>query len=346
LVGLSVYDHIEILMNASADAPAPVISVIIPTFHRPQGARNAVMSILAQQGAPSFEVLLIDNDAAASCAATAQELAQLCQATGVPFTYQIEPEAGVANVRNFAVKRARGAFVAFLDDDEVANPHWLAQMVAAQAATGADVVFGPQEARLPASVPEPRAYFQAFFSRQPEGPTRVIEEAYGCSNSFVRCDTVFVGDAPFDPTTNETGGEDDVLWADVRARGGTFAWAADALVYDDIPPGRATYAYMAKRSFAHGHYTSDQWFRGDQPRVLRGLLAMARGLLQALGMGIVTLVLFAIGHPQRAWALSKMMTGLGKVFWFGPFQMQLYGKAAQKKLKADAGAPAGQDPLH
>jgi len=35
-----------------------------------------------------------------------------------------------------------------------------------------------------------------------------------------------------------------------------------------------------------------------------------------------------------AWAYDKMWRGLGKVFWFGPFRVGLYGAAAQKKQLA------------
>ena len=37
------------------------ISVVIPTFRRPDGLRCAVQSVLAQEGAPDFEVIVVDN---------------------------------------------------------------------------------------------------------------------------------------------------------------------------------------------------------------------------------------------------------------------------------------------
>ncbi|RIJ43461.1 glycosyltransferase, partial [Maribellus luteus] len=54
-----------------------------------------------------------------------------------------EPEPGVANARNAALAVAKGAMIAFLDDDEEAPPGWLAALIAAQARLGADAVFGP-----------------------------------------------------------------------------------------------------------------------------------------------------------------------------------------------------------
>jgi succinoglycan biosynthesis protein ExoM len=309
-------------------ARSPVISVIIPTFHRPDGALSAVRSVFAQTDAPEFEVLLVDNDAAGS----ARPVADLLEAEApCSFRYAIEPAPGVANARNTAVGLARGLFIAFLDDDEVALPGWLSRLMAAQAQTGADVVFGPIEARLPDTTPEPRAYFQRFFSRRLDGPTRLIDEPYGCGNAFLRKATTLHSTTPFDVRTNQTGGEDDLLWREVVARGGRFGWAEDALVHEDVPPARANWRFMTRRAFSYGHNTTAQWFEGTQPNWLHGGLSMLRGITQAVVLAPLALVLTLIGHERRAWAYDKMLRGLGKVFWFGPFKVALYGEAALKQ---------------
>lgn len=310
--------------------PAPLITVIIPTFHRPAGAMAAVRSVLAQIGAPTFEILLVDNDRGQSCAPIA---AQLEKESHVPFTYAVEPVAGVANARNHAVSLAKGAFIAFLDDDEVAKPNWLADLIATQATTNADVVFGPIEARLPDDAAEPRSYFKAFFSRVLDGESRLIDKPYGCGNSLLKRETVLRGPTPFNPSTNETGGEDDLLWHDVRTWGGTFAWAKDAWVYEDVPSSRASWAYLTKRAFAYGHNTTAQWYDGAQRSYPQVAYSMVRGTLQALAMAPVSLILWVAHHEKRAWAFDKMMRGLGKVLWFGPFKVGFYGAAAQKKLR-------------
>lgn len=308
---------------------APLISVIVPTFHRPAGARAAIESVFAQENAPSFEILLVDNDHNRSCLTVAEELAKQ---SPVPFHYAVEGAAGVANARNTAVGLAKGRFIAFLDDDEVAKPHWLANLTAAQEQTKADVVFGPIEARLPATSAEPRSYFKDFFSRILDGETRVINEPYGCGNSLLNRETVLRGPTPFNPRTNETGGEDDLLWADVRARGGTFGWAKDAWVYEDVPESRATWAYVTRRSFAYGHHTSAQWHEGVNPSLPKLVYSMMRGLLQIALMAPLGAFLWVIRHEKRAWAFDKLMRGLGKVFWFGPFRQTFYGAAAQKNV--------------
>jgi succinoglycan biosynthesis protein ExoM len=319
-----------IVQTARAPQPQPLITVIIPTFHRPAGAMAAVRSVFEQIGAPSFEVLLVDNDSGRSCEPIALHLER---EANVPFRYEVEPAAGVANARNTAVSLAKGQFIAFLDDDEVAKPNWLKDLMDVQVQTKADVVFGPIEARLPDGAAQPRSYFQLFFSRSLEGPSRLIDKPYGCGNSLLKRDTVLKGPTPFNPSTNETGGEDDLLWHDVSAQGGTFAWAKDAWVYEDVPESRASWDYLTKRAFAYGHNTTSQWFDRADPSYGRVAYSMTRGALQALLMAPITLLLVMIGHEKRAWAFDKMMRGLGKVLWFGPFRVGFYGAAAQKKMQ-------------
>ena len=316
-------------MVSKSLSEAPFISVIIPTFHRPDGALAAVRSVLSQMDAPSLEIILVDNDANQSCKPASDQLS--LEAGQTPFTYALEPAAGVANARNKAVSLARGTFIAFLDDDEVATPNWLANLVKAQMETAADVVFGPIEARLPAEHKVPHTYFQNFFSRRLDGPTRLIATPYGCGNTLLKRDTVLTKAEPFNPAANETGGEDDILWREVVASGGSFGWAHDAWVYEDVPPCRATWAYLTKRAFAFGHNTTGQWYNRPDKDYVRMVISMLKGVVQTLALAPLVLLFWIARHDRLAWAYDKMWRGLGKIFWFGPFRVGFYGAAAQKK---------------
>lgn len=306
------------------------ISVIVLTFHRQQGALNSVRSVIGQIGAPRFEIILMDNDRGASAQASADILAQEAKAKQIDFTYAIEPEAGVANARNSAVKLAKGKFIAFLDDDEVALENWLEMLVAAQNETKAEVVFGPIEARLEQGYQEPHDFFKVFFSRLLEGPNRIIEKPYGCGNCLLAVAATKELPQPFNPMTNDTGGEDDLLWAYIASRGGKFGWAEKAWVYEDVPKNRATWGYLTLRGFAYGHNTTAQYFDAATPNYVAGFASMAKGVVQALVMAPVALLLWVLRHKQRAWAYDKMLRGLGKVFWGGPFKVKLYGNSQKK----------------
>jgi succinoglycan biosynthesis protein ExoM len=316
--------------SCQRDGSVPAVSVIIPTFHRPAGALAAVRSVFGQRGAPAFEVLLVDNDPSGSAVDVAERLAAEAP---VAFRYAREPRAGVANARNTAVALASAPLIAFLDDDEIASTGWLAALVKTQADLGADVVFGPIEAVLGAGAAEPRSHFQAFFSRRMEGADRLLEKPWGCGNSLLVKATALVGDTPFDPAANETGGEDDLLFQGVRGRGGTFGWSAAALVDEVVPDDRASWSYLTRRAFSYGHNTTSQWFESEDPKPLAGAVSMARGLVQGVVMAPVAGLLWLARHERRAWAYDKMLRGFGKLLWFGPFKQAFYGQAELERIE-------------
>ncbi len=111
----------------------PLFSILIPTRDRPALLRRALRSVLAQ-GGPDFEIVVAD-DGAGEGATQAMELddARISAfSTG---------ERGQVPARNMAVDRARGHFIAFLDDDDWwATPDHLARC-AAVLAEGADFAF-------------------------------------------------------------------------------------------------------------------------------------------------------------------------------------------------------------
>src|SRR5262249_20130420 len=116
------------------------ISVLIPTFRRPDSFIRAARSVFAQHCGEKIELIAIDNSPEGS----ALEAFRMLDAEApFPFRWAHAPKPGVAQARNVALSFARGEFVAWLDDDEEASPHWLAELLAVRKQTGAQSVFGP-----------------------------------------------------------------------------------------------------------------------------------------------------------------------------------------------------------
>jgi GT2 family glycosyltransferase len=103
----------------------PLASVVVLSFNRLDGLRRCLASLAAQTLDPlSFEVVVVD----VSSPPVDQVLA--------PFRQQLQlihhpaPNRGVAANRNVGAGRASGEVLAFLDDDCMASPTWLAELVA------------------------------------------------------------------------------------------------------------------------------------------------------------------------------------------------------------------------
>jgi O-antigen biosynthesis protein len=102
-------------------AAAPFISVIICTRDRPDQL-DTCLRFLGRQAYPRFEVVVVDN------APTSDAVRTLVKANkgGVPFRYVAEPQSGLQRARNAGIAAASGDVIAFLDDDEEPDSHWLA----------------------------------------------------------------------------------------------------------------------------------------------------------------------------------------------------------------------------
>jgi len=297
-----------------------IVSVIIPTFRRPDSFLRAARSVLAQRGV-AFELIAIDNSPEGSAHAAFQ---QIELESGIPFRWAHEPKPGVAQARNAALKLASGKLIAWLDDDEEAPPHWLASLVVIREQTGAQSVFGPVRARA-ASDAEHVRFYEALYSRSGPASSGFSPRAYGIGNSL-QSRTMFEEEG-FDTRADQTGGEDDklfALWAEAGAR---FAWAADAWVIEHLTPNRTRVAHGLKRAFAYGQGPCElAW-------TARNYVGLARHMIIGAGQAAVyaaaSAVVLAGSTPRALMLLDRAARGAGKVFWF--IEQRFYGEALARQ---------------
>lgn len=106
------------------------VSAIICTHNRDRYLGAAIDSLLAQEFAEEFEVIVVDN---ASSDRT-REVVEARLDAGLPYKrlrYVYESTTGLSVARNTGAKTAHSPILAYLDDDAVASPHWLQILYAA-----------------------------------------------------------------------------------------------------------------------------------------------------------------------------------------------------------------------
>ncbi|MEI6669194.1 MAG: glycosyltransferase family 2 protein [Acidobacteriota bacterium] len=114
--------------------PSPLVSVVIPAFNAEAYLAEAVESILTQTYDP-LEVIVVDDG---SSDGTADVLAGCARHDSrvIPVYRQ---HAGVTQTFAAGVGLARGAYIARMDDDDVAAPDRIAVQLAWMHSTGVDV---------------------------------------------------------------------------------------------------------------------------------------------------------------------------------------------------------------
>jgi tetratricopeptide (TPR) repeat protein len=102
---------------------APKVSVILPTFNRPERLAEAIDSVLAQTF-QDFEILVVND------AGTDVEAVVSARKSSGKITYvRHGKNKGLAAARNTGIRLARGEFITYLDDDDLFYPDHLQILV-------------------------------------------------------------------------------------------------------------------------------------------------------------------------------------------------------------------------
>jgi glycosyltransferase involved in cell wall biosynthesis len=128
---------------------SPHVTIAICTHDRCAILGRAVEGALAEAGRADAEVLVVDN---ASTDQTAGMLAAL-RRQAPALRVAVEPELGLSAARNRGLAEARGQVIAYLDDDAVPRPGWLAALRAPYAAPRIASVGGRVLLRFPSPPP-------------------------------------------------------------------------------------------------------------------------------------------------------------------------------------------------
>jgi len=310
------------------------ISIVIPTFQRPDGIKTALNSILIQNpGNHPLEIVVADNDPSGSARLYIEDFAKSCQ---YDVTYIHVPQPGVSNARNGALEHVRGRFIIFLDDDMQAREGWLETLLNTCLKYKAGIVFSAAIAKMP-NPGDPRnkymaPFFSSLFHNRKEG---LVNETLGTGGCLLDLNYCELPSPPFDTSLNETGGEDDILFDYLRRNGTKTAWSPEAMSWEIVPASRATPQYIWARNFAFGQGPTNI----HASRGLRGLPGIIRfmttGTIQLCLYTPICLVLKAVNHPAYVEYLARTARGLGKVFWSESLSPKFYGSAALKAEPAE-----------
>ncbi len=302
----------------------PLISIVIPTFRRPDLVEPLLTALCMQTheirgGKDQIEILLVDNCPDRSAADAFQAFQAEVTAAAGPVRYLSEPRKGVANARNHGVMHARGKYVVFIDDDELPAPGWLEAFVTLSYA-GAEAAFGRIEPDFAAPPPsDTAAAVDTIFSRRFPSASGVDITAMrawlGSGNSLFDRKLCLQGEMPFDTRFNG-GGEDVHLLRSLAAQGVRFTWCPEALVYEHVPVDRTKYEYVAQRKYHDGQLRCVVEAEAkDRLSAAKVALWMVIGIVQVGLHGGAAMLLRPLNLPQSRTHALKAWGGWGKIMW-------------------------------
>ncbi len=255
----------------------PMVSIIIPAYGRAEATRACIASLLAlDYPREQLEIIVVDD---ASQPPLAGALADL----PIRLLRQ-EQNAGQSVARNRAAQTARGALLAFIDNDCRADQHWLQRLVAVLD----DPTVGIAGGRVIAPpVNGPVAAFEAVRSPLDMGATAGVVGPGSVISYMPTCNLVVRRDLlmrlqGFDPAM--TLGEDvDFIWRALRTGvGARYVPTAQVIHYH-----RVQLSALLRRRADYGSSEADLQRRHPEGRRVMALPLVSLLVLLALtGLGI------------------------------------------------------------
>lgn len=286
------------------------VTVAVCTFRRPAALQRSLQGLCAQRrlAGVAVDVVVVDNDAAGSARAVV-EAARPASPWGL--RYVIEPRPGVASARNRCLAEAQSEWIAFVDDDEVPEPDWLAALLGVRQASAADAVFGAVVPQFAAPLPGWAANGALYTKRRFATGSVIGWEATYTANVLLSRRLLCLAGGAFDERFASSGGEDTLLFRRAARAGAKLVWCDEAVVHEHVPRARLRLSWLLRRAFRGGQ----NWVRiraEGSPRVWLPLAV--RGLASALVAAVLILPALVVSRGAAVRQAMRVAGGLGKVW--------------------------------
>lgn len=241
--------HPARLHTRPSPTPSTKVAICVCTCQRPKMLERCLVSLITQQVDATLDIHIIVASNGPTRAAEASEVVRgLSPASQFPITFTHDPAAGIARARNSAMLHALsiGAqWVAFIDDDEIADPEWIANLMAPEWRRF-PVLMGANVYQYPPHPP---------FWTLDKGDTALsaVDEGLLCktaSSGNVRFSTRLVtAGLRFDEELNLAGGEDNDFFSRAHEMGFQITRTYRAITREMVHAERLTYAYQIYRAY-------------------------------------------------------------------------------------------------
>ncbi len=237
----------------------PFISVIVATCFRERLLLECLGSVL-EQSHSDFEVLVVDQAPEPVLEFTLQKQFN----AGSRLRYLHLPSAGAARARNHGMAQAAASVVAFIDDDAVAEPHWLASLAAALAdpplpALVAGRILPAWTGTRPSWYPKEREFLLGLYDIG--GERRPLPDAdLPIAANMAGWRQIILDHGGFEESLGPNyfrkrkmiTGEETILARRIKASGYPILYEPAAVVKHHVSARKQSRAYFLKRSFWEG----------------------------------------------------------------------------------------------
>ena len=289
------------------------VAICVCTYKRPKMLERCINSLIAQSndGRLTPMIVVVDNDAERSAFPI---VGHKSDHSPFPIYYEHQPKRGIAAARNSALDRAmelRTDWIAFLDDDEWAEPDWIMQLMNCDY-HDTPVLYGLRIMHIPD--PMPFWALPPVASKRAEGAS--MKTAFTHNVRF-SADLVRAG-LRFDEGLNLAGGEDTQFFTAAYKLGFKIRHTRRAVTNETHHPERLTY----RAQIARAHWAAASTLRMHAAQLSRWMwwrkvLGVPVDFIVGAALTMIASVGLILGLPQcKAIALfggKKIGKGAGKI---------------------------------
>ena len=235
------------------------ISVVICTYNRSRHLKNILNSLAEQEVSDEliWEIVVIDNNSKDDTKDVAEDFKLK---TPIPVKYFTEEKQGLSHARNRGIVESEGKYVAFTDDDAIAEKNWVATLHQGLMRYGCECVGGKiflkTDEELPKWLIKELWGFLGYLDYGDEHLS-FDSEHYPFGGNMVFAREVFDRIGFFNPNygrigSKDFGGEEYELFTRFLKTGGKGTYMPSAIVYHVIGQEKLQKQYFRKIHYRAG----------------------------------------------------------------------------------------------
>lgn len=286
-----------------------LVSICICTYKR-KHLLDTLKSVASLNTPENFtlEIVVVDNDEHCSGKTIVEEL------NDNKFPYHIiysrEPKKNISAARNKCLEEASGVWIAFIDDDEVADKDWLINLYNTAIKFKADAVFGRVISTYPENTPS-WIIKGGFFDRKRRNTGDLVSSG-GCGCTLVNRKAI--GVQRFDLDYGLTGGEDAEFFHRLHKKGSNLVYCHEAIVSEEIEKNRLNLKFLINRRIRVG--SSFSKYRFVNSSIISILPYIAKNIFMLIGEVAITILSYPLSKITCYKWLLKSADRYGKLKFF------------------------------
>lgn len=293
-----------------------LISVCICTSNR--STLSSTLTSVLQQNLPeslALEIVVVDNSKG-----KAQSIVRSLQNEDmVTIKYIADTTKNLSIIRNRATKAANGHLVAFIDDDEIAEPGWIVNLYRPLRDGRADIAVGKVAVNYSPDCPD---WISAAGLLDKPNYNRFRNMSLGyTANAMVPIE--IATQFPFDPQFGQTGGEDTAFFFSAYRYGHRIKFVPNAVVNEYVDPGKENWNYLVSLNKAIGHNYHNIVF--VKLSSFKKLLEVISIIFKSVSFFLLLVPGLCMGKAYISFLKLRLIRNITKIKW-------VFGRGSYEKL--------------